>query len=120
MRANRPLMQKTQPCPSPGKEDSFRKTRLGRLKQKFKNLKRKMLKENQKTKLESNGYLKGQWCQQDLPRIVKRIVDKNPGITSIEISGTEIRWRSEMNYYDLFPKRKPIGDNPSKRTEEDK
>jgi hypothetical protein len=116
-------MQQTQPCPSPCvKEDSegLRKTRLGRLKLRFRNLKKKLTKEKEKTKIESRGCLKGQWSQQDLPRIVKRIVDQNPGITSIEIYATEIRWHTELNYFDLFPRKKSNRDNPSKRTEEER
>jgi hypothetical protein len=118
MKAHSPsLMKKT--SPEPCKEGERQpKTRLGKIKQKLKGLKKKLTKEKDKTVLESRGCLKGQWSQKDLPKIVKRIVDAYPGITSIEIYATEIRWHTELNYYDLFPKKKFNGDNPSKREEE--
>jgi hypothetical protein len=104
------------PMPIEGEKKEDR-TRLGRIKKAFRGVKSKF-KNEQKTKIKSSGIMRGQWSQKELPRIVKKIVDTNPGITNIEIYATEIRWHCEVNYFDLFPKKKG-NENPSKR-EDDK
>jgi len=90
-----------------------------RLKNAYRRLKRKLQYQSNKTKIFSSGVMRGQWRQEELPRIVKKIVSSNPGITSLEIYATEIRWRCEVNYFDVFPKKKRDNQNPSKR-EDDK
>lgn len=101
--------------PSPKEEDP--RTRFGKLKKALRGVKKKMTGQNKKTRIRSTGILKGQWRQEDLPKIVKRISDRNPGLTSIEIYSNEIRWHCENSYFDLFPRKKG-NQNPSKRDEE--
>jgi hypothetical protein len=98
-------------------EEPVIRTRLGRLKKALRNFKSRMKGKKKKTRITSSGLMRGQWKQEELPRIVKKIVDKNPGLTSIEIYGNEIRWHCEINYFDLFPRKKG-NENPSKREEE--
>lgn len=98
-------------------EESTPRTRFGKLKKALRGVKKKMTGQNKKTRVRSTGILKGQWRQEDLPKIVKRISDRNPGLTSIEIYSNEIRWYCENNYFDLFPRKKG-NQNPSKRDEE--
>lgn len=104
------------PCPKCS-EDPNPRTRFGKLRKALHNFKNRMKKKNKKTRITSSGLMRGQWKQEELPRIVKKIVDKNPGLTSIEIYGNEIRWHCEINYFDLFPRKKG-NENPSKREEE--
>jgi hypothetical protein len=111
------MKARSNPCPVPCEEkESVSRTRFGRLKRTFRNFKRRISKENKKTKIKSGGLMRGQWNQKDLPKIVKKIVDNNLGITDIEIYSNEIRWHCEINYFDLFPKKKG-NENPSKRDE---
>ena len=93
------------------------RTKLGKIKKVFNDLKDKMTGKDHKTGIRKSGVLKGQWKQTDLPRIVKKIVDSNPGLTDIEIYSSEIRWHCEMNYFDLFPNKRKGSQNPSKREE---
>lgn len=90
-----------------------------RIKNAYRKLKRKLQQyKSKQTKMFNSGVMRGQWRQEELPKIVKKIVASNPGITSLEIYATEIRWRCEINYFDLFPKKKKNDDqNPSKREE---
>lgn len=105
------------PCKESSKEDCP-KNRLGKLKRSLRNFKNRMRKPKEKTLVKSSGLLKGQWSQYDLPKIVKKIVDNNPGLTSLEIYANQIHWHCEINYFDLFPRKKE-NQNPSKR-EDDK
>ena len=94
------------------------RTRLQKLKKVLYQIKNRTTREEKKkTKIKSTGRLNGQWTQKELPRIVRKIVDNNPGLTSLEIYGNEIRWSCEMDYFDLFPKKKG-NSNPSKREQE--
>jgi hypothetical protein len=105
------------PVPCEKKAEEETPTRWQRFKRKFYRLKRSRTKKTL-TKIKSSGILRGQWRQEDLPKIVKKIVDNNPGLTSIEIYSTEIHWHCEQQYYDLFPKKKLASTNPSKREDE--
>lgn len=113
------MTKQSSPSPPVGKEEeeATPRTRFGKMKKAFKMMINKMKGENKKTKVKSTGILRGQWRQEDLPKIVKKISDRNPGLTSIEIYGNEIRWHCENNYFDLFPRKKE-NQNPSKREEE--
>lgn len=113
------LMKKSsRPCPPCEKaEAASSRTRRAKLRRAFHNFKDKIARKDGKTRVKSGGVLKGQWRQEDLPKIVKKIVDKNLGLTNIEIYDNEIRWHCEIDYYDLFPKKKGNG-NPSKREDE--
>lgn len=108
------MMQKSSPspCREECKKTEVPMTRWQRFKRRFH---RKPRQDKNKTSIKSNGLLRGQWRQEDLPKIVKKIVDNNPGVTSIEIYATEIHWHCEQNYYDLFPKKKLAATNPSQR-----
>lgn len=107
-------------CPPCKEEEASPRTLKGKLMKAFRNMKTKLTKKNKKTKIKSRGQLRGQWTQKELPKIVKKIVDSNPGLTSLEIYGTEIRWHCEINYFDLFPRKKKDNQNPSKREDDKK
>lgn len=109
------MKQSKNPTPVPIEPNHIDPKSRSRMKNAYRNLKRKLQYHYKKTNIFSNGTVKGQWRQEELPRIVKKIITGNPGITSLEIYATEIRWRCELNYLDLFPKKKNNDQNPSKR-----
>lgn len=114
-------MKSSTPNPVPIQDPNSKEIPVSRsrLKNAYRKLKRKLQYHTKDTHIYNYGILRGQWRQEELPRIVKKIVANNHGITSLEIYATEIRWRCELNYVDLFPKKKNSNQNPSKR-EDDK